>query len=120
MSQIVDLTLNAKTFEAHTPQLDSTPAAWYEKSAGQLNGYQKTTQATTIVPASNTSKVRSTFYHPVLDTDGNVSHYSTAVIQVVKSEKSTTAEKTDLLEQIRSYVLTSEFSDAVLSDETVY
>lgn len=118
--QIVDLTLNAKTFDSHAPQLDASPAIWYEKTAGQLNGYQKLTQATVMSPTSKTSKVRGTLYHPVLDLEGNVSHFSTAVIQVVKSEKSSLAEKQDLLEQIRSYVLTTAFADAVTKDETVY
>lgn len=120
MSQISNLTIATQTFVASQPQVGSTPARWYEKTAGQLNGYKKLEQITTVNASTGVTKTRSTLYVPVLDAEGVVSHYNTAVLTVNTSHSSSLAEKQDMADLVESFTANNVFRDSVTADETVY
>lgn len=110
-----------KTFDVGSAQMGSTtPATWYERSAGSFAGYRVLTQLVRRANGSKSSKVSLRLVDPKLAVDGTVSYSTFVNIEFTLPDTCNLQDRKDILAFAKNFLGTTMAQSAVHDTSPAY
>lgn len=119
------------TFVPDQPQIGSSPAVWYEKTASSITGFQQVTMLNTYNSGTGTARVTIRIALPVLSAPGagccvdgklppGVAYITRATVEFLIPAAAVLQDKKDILAYVKNFLATPVALNAVTIGEKVW
>lgn len=110
-----------KTFDVGSAQMgSSTPAIWYEKTAGMFSGYRALTMLVRRSNGSRSTKVSIRVVDPKLNVDNSVNYSTLCNIEFTLPDQCALSDRKDILAFAKNALANAIIVDAVHNTSPAY